>query len=254
MGGGLVNGVNGNKVGINNPLVAALGNYGGGTQTMPPLPGSPAIDAGGAVLFATDQRGSLRLFGSAVDIGAVELQSNSGITPHVFTGAEPGQGLDLQGAFLYAVNLGTNGAPGMIGDADFTADNVSGVTITTPGGTLNTINNWADPQFLELPTNGLRLAQVMSSRIRWTAAPAPLTVNLSGLHRSGPITDSNCSLSESFSDRVINVIVNGTTIVPNFRLLDYGPMGTAIVIPYVFTATSTNAPTQLGGGVGGSDR
>ena len=48
VGGGLVNGVNGNKVGINDPLVAALGNYGGGMQTMPPLPGSPAIDAGGA--------------------------------------------------------------------------------------------------------------------------------------------------------------------------------------------------------------
>jgi uncharacterized repeat protein (TIGR01451 family) len=29
-----------------NPLLAPLGNYGGPTQTMPPLPGSPAIDAG----------------------------------------------------------------------------------------------------------------------------------------------------------------------------------------------------------------
>ena len=138
----------------------------------------------------------------------------------------------------------------MIGDADFTADNVSGVTITTPGGTLNTINNWADPNF-GATTNGLRLAQVMSS-IRWTAAPAPLPVNLSGL-QVGANYRLQLLFIESFSDRVINVIVNGTTIVPNFRLLDYGPMGTAIVIPYVFTATSTNALIQLGGGVGGSD-
>jgi hypothetical protein len=58
---------------------------------------------------------------------------------------------------------------------------------------------------------------------------------------------------ESLSDRVFNVTVNGATIVPNFRLLDYGPQGTAIVIPYDFTAASTNALIQLGGGVGGND-
>lgn len=45
-GGGLVNGVNGNKVGFNNPQLGPLGNNGGLTQTMTPLPGSPAIDAG----------------------------------------------------------------------------------------------------------------------------------------------------------------------------------------------------------------
>jgi len=54
------------------PLLAPLGNYGGPTQTMPPLPGSPAIDAGGPTTFATDQRGLARIVGSAADIGAVE--------------------------------------------------------------------------------------------------------------------------------------------------------------------------------------
>ena len=43
--GGLSNGSNGNIVGVN-PLLSALGNYGGPTQTMALLPGSPAIDAG----------------------------------------------------------------------------------------------------------------------------------------------------------------------------------------------------------------
>ena len=44
----------------NAPNLAPLGNYGGPTQTMPPLPGSPAIDAGSNAAtntFATDQRG-----------------------------------------------------------------------------------------------------------------------------------------------------------------------------------------------------
>jgi hypothetical protein len=43
--GGLVDGVNNNLVG-RDPLLAPLGYYGGPTQTMALLPGSPAIDAG----------------------------------------------------------------------------------------------------------------------------------------------------------------------------------------------------------------
>jgi hypothetical protein len=57
------------------PLLAPLGNYGGPTPTMPPLPGSPAIDAGSDSVtntFATDQRGLPRRLGLHVDIGAVE--------------------------------------------------------------------------------------------------------------------------------------------------------------------------------------
>jgi len=54
------------------PLLASLGNYGGATPTMPPLPGSPAIDAAATSSFNTDQRGFPRPVGSAVDIGAVE--------------------------------------------------------------------------------------------------------------------------------------------------------------------------------------
>ena len=54
------------------PRLAPLGDYGGPTQTMPPLSGSAAIDAGGSTTFATDQRGLPRVVGSAADIGAVE--------------------------------------------------------------------------------------------------------------------------------------------------------------------------------------
>ena len=66
-----------------NPRLANLGNYGGPTQTMPPLFGSAVIDAGDNALITnppfagppfTDQRGLPRIYGSAVDIGAVEAQ------------------------------------------------------------------------------------------------------------------------------------------------------------------------------------
>ena len=55
-----------------NPLLAPLGNYGGPTQTMPPLTTSPAIDAGGTTTLTTDQRGLPR--DAKPDIGAVEYQ------------------------------------------------------------------------------------------------------------------------------------------------------------------------------------
>ncbi len=60
-----------------NAMLEPLGNYGGPTQTMPPLPGSPAIEAGTLKWILptqkTDQRGLPRTANGAVDIGAVEL-------------------------------------------------------------------------------------------------------------------------------------------------------------------------------------
>jgi hypothetical protein len=76
-----------------NPLLAPLGYYGGPTQTMPLLPGSPAIDAGtSAGAPASDQRGEPRV--GAVDIGAFESQ---GFTIAVTSGG--GQAADVATAF-----------------------------------------------------------------------------------------------------------------------------------------------------------
>jgi hypothetical protein len=81
--GGPISG-NNNLIG-GNPLLAPLGNYGGPTQTMPLLPGSPAIGTGTSTgAPTTDQRGFNR--GSTVDIGAFQCQGftltpNAGSTP-----------------------------------------------------------------------------------------------------------------------------------------------------------------------------
>jgi hypothetical protein len=85
--GGLVNGVNGNLVGVANPLLAPLGFYGGPTQTMPLLPGSPAIDAGNTALISgtTGQRGLPRTVNGTVDIGAFE---SSGFTIAVVSSSD----------------------------------------------------------------------------------------------------------------------------------------------------------------------
>jgi hypothetical protein len=52
-----------------------LGDYGGPTQTMRPLPGSPVINTGdNSDAPDTDQRGFPRIVLGFIDIGAVELQ------------------------------------------------------------------------------------------------------------------------------------------------------------------------------------
>ena len=84
--GGLADGSAGDIVGVD-PLLAPLGSYGGPTQTMALLPGSPAIDAGSNALIppgtSTDQRGFGRVVNDTVDIGAFE---SSGFTLAVAAG------------------------------------------------------------------------------------------------------------------------------------------------------------------------
>ena len=69
----------GNIVGVANVGLAPLGDYGGPTQTLALLAGSPALDHGSNALattagLTTDQRGLARVFNGTVDIGAYEAQ------------------------------------------------------------------------------------------------------------------------------------------------------------------------------------
>jgi hypothetical protein len=74
--GGLTNGVDGNQVGVADPVLGTLAANGGPTQTIALLPGSPAIGAGSSVIAGvtvptTDQRGVIRP-SSSIDIGAFQ--------------------------------------------------------------------------------------------------------------------------------------------------------------------------------------
>jgi LPXTG-site transpeptidase (sortase) family protein len=72
---GLTNGSNGNILG-QAPMLGALADNGGFTQTFALPAGSPAIDAG-TNCSSTDQRGLFRPQGSSCDIGAYEYSSDS---------------------------------------------------------------------------------------------------------------------------------------------------------------------------------
>jgi len=108
------------------PLLAPLGNYGGPTPTMPPLPGSPAIDGcTNGTTFTTDQRGFPRVVGPFADLGAVEFQAIP-----VIINADSGAG-----SLRYAITYVTNGAT-------ITFDpSLSGATILLTNGQLNVPNS-----------------------------------------------------------------------------------------------------------------
>jgi len=93
-----------------------------------------------------------------------------------FTGGDPGEGLDLSGTFLYAVNVGTNGAPaGPVGDATFTDDLQPGILVTA----VNEAAAWNAAQYGDT-ANDDNLEHVITS-MRWTPAPQTVNVDLEGL-------------------------------------------------------------------------
>ena len=129
--GGLINGVNGNQVGVADPGLGTLANNGGPTQTIALLPGSPAIDAGSNALavepttrqpLTTDQRGTgfSRIVNDTVDIGAFEFQPSPTAATHLAVTVQP------PGTVL------TGGAFGLI----VSAEDSSGVVTTSFNGTV----------------------------------------------------------------------------------------------------------------------
>jgi hypothetical protein len=142
----------------NAPDLAPLGNYGGPTQTMPPLPGSPAIGAGSmaANTFSTDQRGYPRTQNGLIDLGAVELQSPAANLPVLANITVPaGGGNGLQFTF-------TN-APA----ADFTVLTATNVSLALTNWTvLGEVQQVAPGQYQftdpQPATNGMRFYRVRS--------------------------------------------------------------------------------------------
>ena len=113
------------------PLLMTLGDYGGETQTMPLLPGSPAIDAGNdASCESTDQRGKSR-FGTC-DIGAFESQ---GFYLTITGGDNQSTPINNPFADQLAVTL-------VASDTNLTLDGGQTITFSAPGSaaSLNTIS------------------------------------------------------------------------------------------------------------------
>lgn len=129
----------------NTPGLAALGNYGGATETMALLPGSSGLGAGSALgggISTTDQRGVTRPGSGPIDIGAYQSQ---GFTMTLAGSASPQTALVGTGfANALALTVTANGVGGAVngGVVTFTANagvigqsaTLSGSRVTISGG------------------------------------------------------------------------------------------------------------------------
>ena len=160
-----------------------------------------------------------------------------------FTGGDVGEGLDLDGNFLYAVNV-RGPAAGPVRDATFTADNAPGVAVTARYDVLN----WHGANFGST-TNDNNLEIVMQS-IRYETTAQGLRATLANLT---PGTEYQLQLlfAESCCDRGFDIFVEGQLAVDNFSVLQTqggvnNPSKSAVVT-HQFVATDTTLDIFLSG-------
>ena len=237
------------------PRLAPLGHYGGPTQTMPPLPGSPAIDAAGSTSLTTDQRGFARIIGSKPDIGAVEADA-----AWVVNNQDSGSG-SLRMAMANPVSGGL---------VEF-APNLSGQTITLTSGQLAIATN------LTIDASSLIKGLILSgnSTTRVLALHQGTTVVLRGLTIQGgytmlpgggifidaaTLTMTGCSIVENaallpgvggggvFNNLGALKLVN-CTLAKNFSAYGGGLYTYNGASTLVNCTVSSNSATILGGGL-----
>ncbi|HBB94287.1 MAG TPA: hypothetical protein DC054_02755 [Blastocatellia bacterium] len=219
---GLTNGVKSDIVGTIatpvNALLAPLGNYGGPTQTMALLPGSPALNAGSNNLAAglTDQRGSGfdRIVNGTVDIGAFESR---GFTITATSGTPQNATiLTAFGSPLVANVAASGGEPFVGGVIRFTAP-ASGASATLTGGaiTANATINGSGQASTSATANGLAGAyNVTASGASSTSASFSLTNNRAATSTAvtSSVNPSDLNQSVTFTATVTGPVAKSGTV------------------------------------------
>ena len=165
-------------------------------------------------------------------------------------GADASEGLDFQGTFAYAVNVGPDGAAGAIHDANFTADTDPGISIITSHNIAS--GGWALPALGSSP--GDDALEAVFRDIRWsdvTSGIPDVTVTLANL-----IPGRQYKLQLLFGEqccpqRTFDISVEGTLLSDNFNTgVAQGPVpmtyaGAAVV--HTFTAGDNTLNILLAG-------
>ncbi len=130
-----IGGLFGNDIRGTDPKLLPLGEYGGPTPTMLPLPNSAAINTGDAGLTAaqTDQRGSSRNVGGRPDIGAVEAN----YTIAASSGTPQASQINKPFALPRQCTVNENGKPVTGVAVIFIAPTVAGASGTFSNGKTN---------------------------------------------------------------------------------------------------------------------
>ena len=180
-------------------------------------------------------------------------------TMAAFSGADPGEGLDLDGTFAYAVNVG--GPNTAVGGLTFT-DNTA-----TPGFTLTAdhhIPAWvAAPAYGNSPADD-GLETVMHS-MRWSDYTPPrstidITMDvIAGTPYHLQLLFSENILNRQPGSRVIDMLIDGREVDEYFdinAIMGYYPSGSITrggVFSYTFFATSDVLNIRLSGAAIGTD-
>jgi hypothetical protein len=164
---------------------------------------------------------SLLLLSSVLMAGASQALAAPAIVS-TFTGADPGEGLDLQGNFTYALDISPGTPSGKVGDAVFTSDNITGAQITANQSIA--VGGWGAVAYGDTQDD-MNLSRVMSS-IRWGAAPTVVTITL----KVEPGAEYKLQLLEHedcCEGRGFNLVINGTTEVTQLQpgKVQQGPDG-----------------------------
>jgi uncharacterized repeat protein (TIGR01451 family) len=212
--GGNVNGTTdlGNNLIGGNALLAALGNYGGPTQTMALLPGSPALNAGTATgAPTTDQRGISRV--GAVDIGAFESR---GFTITAASGTpQSATILSAFGSPLVATIGGVGGEPVNGGIVTFTAPASGASAVLTGGSAIANVTINAGQASINATANGVAGSyNVNASAVGATSTLFSLTNNKAATTTTitSSVNPSDLNQSVTFTATVAGVLTPTGTV------------------------------------------
>ncbi len=175
------------------------------------------------------RKGSDPLDGQSIPEAAFEIGT--------FTGGDPGEGLDMEGAFTYAVNVfGPGGS--RVGDAAFTDDQIDGVTIQA----VNNIIDWHAPDYGDSPNDDA--PELVMQSIRWDTAP--VVIDLENLVVSQRYV-FQLLFAENCCDRSFDIGINGVREAEEFspNALHQSSPTLGVVGRYTFTAETSQLNITL---------
>jgi fibronectin-binding autotransporter adhesin len=261
-GSGGLTAANHNLLNVANPGLAPLDDFGGPTETMALLPGSPAIHTGVAVSgITTDQRGFA--LDSPPDIGA--FQSHPG--PLVVDTAIDGLGSDLgQLSLRQAVNLAdvlTGGATITFDKSAFASKSVIALTagpleLSNPTGPLKILG----PGLGKLAVSGGGASRVFQVDKGSSASLSGLTVtggfttgdgggllNLGTVIVSGDAIVGNSAVDGGGIANAGTTVILGSSIDGNIAASDGGGIFNTGSLALILSDLSGNTAGSYGGGL-----
>ncbi len=241
--GGLTDGTNNNIVG-QDPLLAALANNGGTTQTHALMAGSPAIDAGAAFSsLTTDQRGGLfaREDNGTADIGAYERQMLALVvdtTESTDDGDVSAGDLSIREAIL-----ASNANP--LDDSITFAASLNGSTITLTDGFITITDDVtiAGPGFNDLTISGNDTSRQFV--INDSSPTSVISVTISGLTLTNGMTTANGGAITNDE----NLTLDTMRIVNNTSANDGGAILNRNILTIISTIISNNTTGDSGGAI-----